>query len=398
MNGIAERNRCLCALKLRSEVGHIGSYSLINRRRLSSMRSAALGGCLLLLSVLPVFAASRQAVERTSRDFVFFLLSDVHVGAEDLKATPRVTAAESLARLSTNLDTMRGLVGQPYPSRPDPGGKVAGRISDPFALVILGDLTDGHKEPARQEEQWRSFEGLFPVNGVVFGNSTVPGICLAGNHDGELDGPARRGLIARNRALLEQGRLTAVSSNSVHFAFNRDGVHFLGLGLCAADTTDAETPFKYGKPGPGSWNDPQGAFSFLREYLERVVGKSGEPVVLMQHYGFDGFSMNDWNWWTPKQRRALYELLDGYNIAAILHGHNHHAEHYRWPDPKLHQSDLQFYFDGKPHAKYRQYEILSCGNVCWVVRVSGNRLIAAHYDPTGWATATERYFAKDLKP
>jgi hypothetical protein len=83
----------------------------------------------------------------------------------------------------------------------------------------------------------------------------------------------------------------------------------MGLGLCAADTTDEETPFKYGQPGRGSWNDPQGAFSFLKEYLERVVGRSGQPVILMQHYGFDSFCMNDWSWWTPKQRRALYQLL-----------------------------------------------------------------------------------------
>jgi hypothetical protein len=333
-----------------------------------------------------------------SRDFLFFLVSDLHIGAEDMKANPPVTAADSLARVRANLEIMRSLVGQPFPARPELGASLIVPVRRPRALIMLGDVTDGHKDPLRQQEQWASFERVFPITGVPFGNSAVPAIVLAGNHDGELSGPQRRGLVARNRVLHQAGQISVLSSNGVHFALNWDGVHLVGLGLCAADGTDRETPFKYGQPGPGSWNDPQGAFSFLKEYLERSVGNSGRPVILMQHYGFDGFSMNDWNWWTPKQRRTLYQLLAGYNIAAILHGHNHHAEHYHWPDPQLHPAELQYYFDGTPPARYRQYDVVSCGNVCWVVRILGDRLIALHYDPSGWATAPERYLVKDLKP
>jgi hypothetical protein len=137
-------------------------------------------------------------------------------------------------------------------------------VAAPRALLLLGDLVDGHPEPAGQLEQWTSFDKLFPATGLELGGAPVPVIAGAGNHDG--------------------------------------------------------------------------------------------PVVLMQHYGFDGFSLNDWNWWTPKQRRALYELIADYNVVAILHGHNHHAEHYRWPDPKQHSADLEFLFDGKPPAKHRHYD------------------------------------------
>ena len=118
----------------------------------------------------------------------------------------------------------------------------------------------------------------------------------------------------------------------------------------------------------------------------------------MQHYGFDGFSLNDWNWWTPTQRRTFYELIADYNVVAILHGHNHHAEHYRWPDPKQHAADLAFLFDGKPPAKPRQYDILSCGRVCWVLRIRGEQLIAAHFKGPGWSVDPAGAFVKKLTP
>ncbi len=132
--------------------------------------------------------------------------------------------------------------------------------------------------------------------------------------------------------------------------------------------------------------------------LARHVGASGEPIVLMHHFGFDSFSLNDWNWWTPKQRRALYELLKDYNVAAFFHGHNHHAEHYRWPDPKRHAADLHFFFDGQPPPHPRQYDVPSCGEACWVIRVRGHQLIAAHYKGSGWNADPAAVFVKSLKP
>ena len=125
-----------------------------------------------------------------------------------------------------------------------------------------------------RQEQWKGFDTLFPALGLKFGESLVPVFACAGNHDGALDGPTRLGLVHRNRQLAQAKSLAAISTNGVHFALNWSGVHFIGLGLCPADTTDAETLFKYGKPGPGSWNDPQGALSFLREYLTQHVGAS----------------------------------------------------------------------------------------------------------------------------
>ena len=343
---------------------------------------------LRLISIaLALFWTVATQAATPARDFTFFLFSDIHIGAENLKANPPVTREQTLAKLQTNLAAMRGLVGQPCPQAG------IGAVARPRGLFILGDLTDGHKEPARQQEQWWNFEALFPVTGFLVGGQAVPVFAIAGNHDGPIAEPQRQGLLARNRRLAPQ--FSAVSSNGVHYALNWDGVHFLFLNLCAADAPDTETPFKFGKPGLGSWNDPQGAFTFLKDYLVRCVGTSGEPVVILQHYGFDNFSLNDWNWWTPKQRRALYELIKAYNVVAFLHGHDHHTAHYRWPDPQQHAADLNYFYDGKPPATPRQYDVLSCGQICWVVRIRGNQFSAAHRNDRGW---DQDSFIKSLAP
>lgn len=331
-------------------------------------------------------------------DFTCFILSDTHAGEDRPKAAPPITPADAFARLQRQLEVMRALPGKAYPERSELEGMRLGAIQVPRGLFVLGDLTDGHKESKRQLQQWAEFEQLCPAQGLRFNDQLVPVFALAGNHDGDVAGPQRQGLHRRNQALRQAGLLTDLSTNSAHFALRSGRIHLLGLGLCPADGTDGETPFKYGQPGAGSWNDPEGALSFLRNYLSTRVENSGDAVILLQHYGFDGFSMNDWNWWTPKQRRALYELLAPYNVALIIHGHNHHAEHYRWPDPKLHAADLPVYFGDSQPAQFRQYDVLSCGSICWVIRFHENRLVAVHLNSLDWPDASDSYFVKALTP
>lgn len=346
--------------------------------------------CALLL------AGPANTAKPDQRDFTFILMSDIHIGAENPEVDPPVSALETPARLRSDLKALEGAIGGPYPNRPE--WKDLGKARAPRGIIILGDLTDGHPETARQEEQWKTYEGLYPAAGLRFGGRRVPVFDIAGNHDGEPGGPQRRGLAKRHRAHLKGKRVAAVSDNGDHFALNWDGVHLVALSLCAADTTDAETPFRFGKAGPGSWNDPRGALSFLKGYLERRVGESGAPVIVMQHYGFDGFSTNDWYWWTAKQRRDLHNLLKDYNVVAILHGHDHRARHYTWPHPEEHAADLAAWYGGPPPDGLRRYDVLSCGPVGWVIRIRGEKLIAAHFIGDGWSTDPASAFIKSLVP
>jgi 3',5'-cyclic AMP phosphodiesterase CpdA len=354
-----------------------------------------LAASLMLALVAPVTGAATPAA---TRDDTFFVLSDVHVGAHKDKDKTALTPDQMVVSARARLEAMRSLVGLPYPDRPALAGLQLGVVATPRGLFVLGDLTDGDKELSVRQEQWAGFDRVFPALGLQFGPAKVPVFACTGNHDGAPDGPARTGLVGRNRQLAEAGQLDAISTNGVHFALNWNGVHFVSLGLCPADAPDAETPFKFGPAGPGSWNDPQGALSFLRDYLVKHVGASGEPVVLMHHYGFDGFSLNDWNWWTLKQRRALYELLKDYNVVAILHGHDHHTAHYQWPDPQRHAADLAYFYEGKVPDHPRRYDVFSCGSVCWVMRIHGDQFIAAHFDESGWSKDPADFFVKSIKP
>lgn len=353
-------------------------------------------GCCFSPLVAP--AEQESPAAPPERDLTFFVLSDVHVGEERLQADPPITPETARARIAQSLEVMRSLPGRSYPPWPGAPDFKPGAIGVPRALLVLGDLTDGHKELERQRTQWADFEALFPAAGVRFADQLIPVLAIAGNHDGDIDGPQRRGLALRNRTFQQAGAFSALATNAAHFALNWQGVHLVAVSLCPADSTDRETPFKYGQPGPGSWNDPEGAFTFLRDYLTRNVRDSGEPVLLFQHYGFDGFSVNDWNWWTARQRRALYELLAPYNVVAIFHGHNHHAAHYQWPDATLHAADLPVYFGDAVPSAFRQYDVLSCGNICWVIRIRGGQLYAVHFKGPGWPADPRDYFSKSLTP
>lgn len=331
-----------------------------------------------------------------ARDYTFFVLSDIHVGAEDPKATPPLTSAQTMERIRARIDTMSSIVGRTYPRRAELSAEKLGRVPSPRGIFILGDLTDGHKESDREREQWSDFERLFPRAGLTWNGRAIPVFPLAGNHDGFPGGPQRQGLVERNRSLERRGLLAALSSNGVHFALEWDGVHFVSLNLYPADATDRENPFKYGQPQSSRWNDPQSALAFLRDYLPARVGTSGQPVFIIHHYGFDDFSTNDWYWWTSRQRAELHRALAGYNVAAILHGHDHHADHYRWPDPSRHAADLEALFGAAPPATYRQYDVISCGATAWVMRIAGDHLVAAHFAQADWSTEAAGVFVKSL--
>lgn len=94
----------------------------------------------------------------------------------------------------------------------------------------------------------------------------------------------------------------------------------------------------------------------------------------------------------------VQSLPKDYDVAAIFHGHDHHAEHYQWPDPKRHAADLEFFFDGKVPANPRWYDALSCGNVCSVIRVRNGQLIAAHFNGPGWSSDPGDFLVKSIQP
>ena len=74
--------------------------------------------------------------------------------------------------------------------------------------------------------------------------------------------------------------------------------------------------------------------TFLKQDLAQNVGSSGRPVVLIHHYGFDEFSTGEEDptrpWWTASERQRYWDAIKGYNVAAILTGHDHRNAGSSW--------------------------------------------------------------------
>jgi 3',5'-cyclic AMP phosphodiesterase CpdA len=347
---------------------------------------------LLLPGILLALAFTRPAAA-AERDFTFFLSSDVHLGSHT-KEDPEQSAAAFAEQTAARLKSILAIIGQPYPKTGPLATLPENKVAKPIGFLLAGDLTDGGDDPT----QWPRFEALFPPAGLE--NGTIPLFLAAGNHDGGPNGATRKGIVARNQAAMEKKQVARLSANGLHAAWCWQGVHFINVNLCPADETDAARPFKYGQPGKGSWNDPVGALTFLTEYLRDAVKDSGAPVIIMQHYGYcEGFNF-DWDWWSPQQRRAFYDLARQYNVVALLHGHTHAPAHYCWPDPSVSADEVKRLFGDAPPADLKRFEVFSAGSVgggaCYVFQVHGDRLIAAHHGPGGWTNDPAMFAVKSL--
>jgi hypothetical protein len=344
-----------------------------------------------LALVLVGLSAEASGAPPPEESVEFLSISDPHLGSigrspKDLSPTQ---IAELVAQYHQTAQAVPGklarLIGTRLP--PDLASKLdVHRPLAPQALVIAGDLVDGHPQPLISEREWTWFRALYPPEGLPLPTGRLPIYPGYGNHDGNPDGPPRRGFTRYVDALDAQGALAARSPRGDHYAFRLGRLHVVTLNLAPADEPDPDHPFRYrdkSKQALGSWEDPQGAAAFLHDYLQDVVGASGDPVILVHHYGFDRFSTG-WNWWSGPQRAAYYRLIAPYNVIALIHGHNHRADHYEWPDAKDHRKDVESIFGDRPPPTWKRYPVFSNGNLTWWFRVEPTRLIAAHHGHEDW--------------
>jgi len=234
---------------------------------------------------------------RPGRDVTFFLASDTHYGL-----SPEVDKADGRVVEAMNL-----LPGTAFPK------EIGGTVGVPRGVAVLGDLVnngDGPEGPV----QWRQFTSDFGVAGE--GRLRYPVYELPGNHDGGDGGVVRRGI--RERDARRPG-LKGASENGVSYSWDWDDVHFVSLGLFAGSEGEVVVS-PWGRRFEGTWRLPGHSIEFLKEDLAKNVGRSGRPVVLLQHYGFDVWGMS---WWSEKERQALAEVIRGYDVIAIFWGHSH---------------------------------------------------------------------------
>ena len=229
-------------------------------------------------------------------DFTFFSVSDPHYGKSGDANDSGRTAVPGL---------LNNLAGQNYPSAL--GG---GPIAIPRGVTMPGDLVD-----RVDTTLWEQYTTAYsPLDGKAKMKYAVyDGM---GNHDvgeGNTDQRIRVRFIQRNGL---RTNLVKFDSLNYHYSWDWDQVHFVQLNLYGGSSTAVST------------FDGYRAYEFLKADLEKNVGASGRPVIVLQHIPMDS---EDARWQDPdKLKMAL--LLKDYNCIGIVHGHTHGKRIYKYMD------------------------------------------------------------------
>ncbi len=221
-------------------------------------------------------------------DLTFFTCSDTHY----------LQWASSNLNRTAIVDMMNALPGKKYPDAV--GGGV---VATPRGVIVPGDLIDGGQSPdSIVKPQWANWKADFGMTGTE-GRLKFPVYEGYGNHD--LGGRVEKYIKERN---LTRSNLVAVSENGFHYAWEWDGIHFVECNLFPGHTREK-----------GKGQPPLESLGFLRDELQKNVGDSRKPVVVVHHY------MPTDGWWSDEEKRAYFDVIKDYNIILITHGHQSRA-------------------------------------------------------------------------
>lgn len=265
--------------------------------------------------------AGNVLATQASAPVAFFLVGDTHFLAnKDNTAQLDKRSDQVTSRLVTLLNELPGT------NIPERAG--GGTVQVPRGVIHAGDCIDTGDKPnvKMQETEWASFVDTFGLTGKD-GRLSVPVYEVHGNHDSPRgDGLAVKKITERNKSRPDVGNL---SKNGVHYSWDWGGVHFVNLGIVVGDVAGVPRKRRYA---------PLGSLDFLIGDLQERVGSSGKPVVLTHHVDMLRYSQPlpvedikaQGMEWDPADVKGFYDAIQGYNIAAILYGHTHARNVYRW--------------------------------------------------------------------
>lgn len=226
---------------------------------------------------------SKQTTAWPNNDITWLAVSDTHY------ASSWATRPLHKQRIAA----MNALPGTAYPSG------VAGVVGEIRGVTITGDVTDDGSVAAA----FPLFAQDFGLNGQ--NELRFPVYEGLGNHDGGVNSYTADGIKARNPFRPD---VVNISADSLNYSWDWGRVHFIQLNEA------------------GSY--------LYRENLEWVkadlaanVGTSGRPVVLLQHLGFDGWSLA---FYSRGEAKKLYDAVCSYNVIAVLWGHTGGYDQYKW--------------------------------------------------------------------
>lgn len=253
----------------------------------------------------------------------FFVIGDTHFLAD--ASDPSRLDPASAAMTDGLIDALNGLAGSGIP--PEAGG---GTVRRPRGVIHAGDIIDTGDKPGDAAERMQrteivAFEHAMGLDGRD-GRLDFPLYEVHGNHDG----PQAVG-VAIDRIVARNGRrpgVARVSADGLHYSWDAGDVHVVHLGIVVGEVPGIGRRRRYA---------PRGSLRFLVEDLREEVGQSGRPVVLVHHVDVarytapvpDDAPFSDKEW-DPADVAGFHAALEGYDVAAIFHGHTHARAVQRW--------------------------------------------------------------------
>jgi hypothetical protein len=296
----------------------------------------------------PVSSVSTQ----NRNDITFCITADTHYRVRWQEADNEAGNKRVIDRINRMAGTIE------YPR--EFGG---GSLQHPRGVVCLGDLTDNAKESDWQGTE--TYDGWVDDYGLNGGDGRLnyPVYELYGNHDCVFFSGRKvpkEGIKERNR----HRKNVHVSSNGYHYSWDWDDVHLINLNICPG--------------GPGA--PAEDSLGFARQDIADHVGNSGRPVVVFTHYG--------WKYDIDKfDEPAFYDVVKDLNVIALIHGHWHATQHYRW----------RGFTACSMNSSQRVHKDPDWGNGLFegigVVRITENKLFVAENDHRGQWTGL---FQKDI--
>jgi len=309
-------------------------------------------------------------------DISFFLVGDTHYlgNREDPDQLDEISKATN-ARL---IDHLNQLPGTEIPE--NAGGTT---LPTPKGLIHAGDLIDsGDKNGAvftrMQDTEWKHFVGDYGLSGKD-GRLKFPVYEIHGNHDSpQGDGTVVKNITARNK---NRVGLSNVSKNGLHYSWDWGPVHFVNLGIVVGAVKEVKRKRRY---------NPLDSLEFLLSDLKQNVGESGRPVILTHHVDVARYSTAPnpdgpatSAEWDPADVRSYFDALKAYNVIAILYGHTHARNVYRWDGTpkKAEQGFYVFNVDNSAHFASKQ-------QACFHFQILDDEMIVREFaSPDRWETA-----------
>lgn len=318
---------------------------MMNRRHFLQSTAAA---------TLANLAQGAQQPPKVSDDTAsFFVVSDTHYLADEMN--PQTLTPESTAVTTRLVEWLNKLPGTEFSSAV--GG---GIIPPPSGVIHGGDVIDSGdkqspKHKAMQETEVAAFAKDFGLNGGD-GLLKWPVYEIHGNHDGpQGKGPMIDAILARNQ---KRKGLAGVSKNGMHYSWDWNGVHFINLGIVVGEVKSIARKRRYA---------PMDSLEFLISDLAEKVGSSKRPVVITHHVDMMRYQKETPDEevvkkeWDYADVQAYYNAIKGYNIAAIIYGHTHVRNVFKWdggskpvvgeaPGIPVFNTDNAAHFHSKPQA------------------------------------------------